>query len=86
MAPRFKPVRESIGAHVRAVANYLACSTTTRSEIVVLLEHDGKIVGQIDADGDQVGAFDKSDEALLCKVARALGYQAPSSGSEQSSR
>jgi putative methionine-R-sulfoxide reductase with GAF domain len=39
----------------------------TRSEIVVLIRHPdtGKILGQIDVDGTEVGAFDESDEALL---------------------
>jgi L-methionine (R)-S-oxide reductase len=52
---------------VRDLDNYLACNLETRSEIVVLIRHPdtGKIVGQIDVDGTEVGAFDESDEALL---------------------
>jgi L-methionine (R)-S-oxide reductase len=52
---------------VRKLDNYLACSLETRSEIVVLIRHPntGKILGQIDVDGTEVGAFDESDEALL---------------------
>jgi len=52
---------------VRTLDNYLACSLETRSEIVVLIRHPntGKILGQIDVDGTEVGAFDESDEALL---------------------
>jgi L-methionine (R)-S-oxide reductase len=57
---------------VRDLSNYLACSLETRSEIVVLLRHSGEIVGQIDADGHEVGAFDASDEALLSSVAERL--------------
>ena len=52
--------------------NYLACSVTTRSEIVVLIRQAGRIVGQIDADGHEVGAFDATDEALLTAVAERL--------------
>lgn len=52
-------------ADVRQLTNYLACSTQTRSEIVVLIRRDGEILGQIDIDGHQVGAFDASDEAML---------------------
>jgi len=58
---------------VRQVSNYLACSLDTRSEIVVLIRDGEKIVGQIDADGHEVGAFDKSDEALLQAIADRLG-------------
>jgi len=52
---------------VRLRDNYLACSLETRSEIVVLIRdpQTGEILGQIDADGHTVGAFDTSDEALL---------------------
>ena len=64
--------RNQIVPDVRQVANYLACSTTTRAEIVVLLRRGGEIIGQIDADADQPGAFDQSDEALLTAVAERL--------------
>jgi GAF domain-containing protein len=50
---------------VREVGNYLACSIHTRSEIVVLIRHEGNIVGQFDIDSDKVGAFTSEDEALL---------------------
>ena len=56
---------------VRTLDNYLACSVETRSEIVVLIRDPatGAILGQIDADGHEVGAFDASDEAFLEQVA-----------------
>ena len=59
---------------VRALDNYLACSVETRSEIVVLIRdpESGSILGQIDADGHVVGAFDASDEALLEVIAARL--------------
>src|ERR687898_73343 len=54
---------------VREVENYLACSIHTRSEIVVLIRHEGEIVGQFDIDSDAVGAFTSVDEALLEELA-----------------
>ncbi len=58
---------------VRDLDNYLACSLETRSEIVVLIRNqDGKILGQIDADGHEVGAFGKQDEAALVEIAEFL--------------
>jgi GAF domain-containing protein len=59
---------------VRAVDNYLACSLETRSEIVVLIRaaETGQILGQIDADGHTVGAFNASDESLLTNIAEKL--------------
>lgn len=58
---------------VRELSNYLACSLETRSEIVVLLRDDeGRVLGQIDADGHSVAAFDQEDEAFLTAVGRLI--------------
>jgi GAF domain-containing protein len=54
---------------VREVENYLACSIHTRSEIVVLIRHEGQIVGQFDIDSDKVGAFASEDESVLEELA-----------------
>lgn len=66
--------KNQIVADVRTLDNYLACSVETRSEIVVLIRDPGtgQILGQIDADGHEVGAFDDTDEALLEKTAALL--------------
>ena len=64
--------KNQIVADVRLVSNYLACSLKTPSEIVVLLRQGTRIVGQIDADGHEPGAFDATDEALLNEVAQRL--------------
>ncbi len=47
---------------VTKVQNYLACSTETRSELVVLIRSGDVIHGQIDIDSHEIGAF--SDEAV----------------------
>lgn len=63
---------------VRELTNYLACSTQTRSEIVVLIYKDGiahsesEIIGQIDIDGHSVGAFDLTDEYMLTELAKIV--------------
>lgn len=57
---------------VRELTNYLACSTQTRSEIVVLIRRGSDVLGQIDIDGHQVGAFDASDETMLEALAQVL--------------
>ena len=54
---------------VRELDNYLACSLSTRSELVVLIRHKGRTVGQFDIDSDRVGAFTTEDEALLEELA-----------------
>ena len=57
---------------VSKLENYLCCSLKTKSEIVVLIRRDGEILGQIDIDGHEIGAFDKSDEAFLEELAAIL--------------
>ena len=57
--------RNQVVEDVREVENYLACSIHTRSELVVLIRNQGKIVGEFDIDSDTVGAFTQKDEALL---------------------
>lgn len=64
--------RNVVVEDVRKVENYLSCSAHTRSEIVVLIRRDGRVLGQIDIDGHRVGAFDAQDEALLDQVAQVL--------------
>jgi GAF domain-containing protein len=57
---------------VRAVANYLACNTFTRSELVVLIRRGGTILGQIDVDSDVPAPFTDEEEASVRAVADAL--------------
>jgi putative methionine-R-sulfoxide reductase with GAF domain len=51
---------------------YLACFVSTRSEIVVPIKKDGKIVGEIDIDSDKIGAFTIKDKIFLEKIADML--------------
>ncbi|NOT08841.1 MAG: GAF domain-containing protein [Gemmatimonadales bacterium] len=57
---------------VRAVGNYLACNTFTRSELVVLIRRGPLILGQIDVDSDVPDPFTPAEEAEVKKVADAL--------------
>ncbi|MFW9903916.1 MAG: GAF domain-containing protein [Candidatus Thorarchaeota archaeon] len=52
--------------------NYLACSLDTRSEIVVLIENQSEILGQIDVDSDDVAAFDEVDQKYLSQVSNLI--------------
>jgi len=64
--------RNQLIADVWELRNYLACSATVRSEIVVLIWHGDRLLGQMDADGDEVGAFTAEDEAFLEQVAALI--------------
>ncbi|MCS6805368.1 MAG: GAF domain-containing protein [Acidobacteriota bacterium] len=54
---------------VTKLENYLACSPETKSEIVVLIKDDERILGQIDIDSDQRDAFGPDDESFLNQIA-----------------
>jgi GAF domain-containing protein len=57
---------------VNADPRYLACSLETRSEIVVPIRRQGRILGEIDIDSDQPAAFTSDDRDLLEAVAALL--------------
>jgi L-methionine (R)-S-oxide reductase len=54
---------------VAKAPNYLACSTSTRSELVVLIRKGRKIFAQIDIDSHDLDAFDPDTVAQVEKVA-----------------
>lgn len=59
---------------VRAVPDHIACSSTTRSEIVVpILSPGGRLLGVLDVDSDLPGAFDAADARFLESVCADLG-------------
>lgn len=45
--------------------NYIACSLTVQSEIVIPLFKDGKNIGQIDIDSNSLDPFTEKDERFL---------------------
>ena len=54
---------------VRKASNYLACSSDTRSELVVLIRSGDTIWAQIDIDSHDLDAFDAHSEATVQAVA-----------------
>jgi len=57
---------------VNADDRYLSCFVSTKSEIVVPIKKDGKIIGEIDIDSDKKDAFSKKDAEFLERVADML--------------
>ena len=49
--------RTEIVDDVNADDRYLACFPSTRSEIVVPIAYEGRVVGEIDIDSDRPAAF-----------------------------
>jgi len=54
---------------VTKISNYLACSTETRSELVVLIRTGDVIHAQIDIDSHEVAAFDDAAVESVQRVA-----------------
>jgi len=48
---------------------FIACSTTTRSELVVPIWLDNKVIAEIDIDSNTPNAFSKYDESLVEEIA-----------------
>ena len=61
--------RNKVIPDVSREPNYLACSSSTRSELVVLVQKDGTIFAQIDIDSHDLAAFDEEEIASVQKVA-----------------
>ena len=57
---------------VNADAEYIACSLETRSEIVVPILRDDRVLGEIDIDSDVPSAFLDDDRKFLERVAQEI--------------
>jgi GAF domain-containing protein len=65
-----KAGRTEIVSDVSKDPRYLQCFLSTKSEIVVPIASQGKVIGEIDIDGDQLDAFSSLDREFLEAVAR----------------
>ncbi len=54
---------------VQSDPSYLACSLETKAEIVVPIMKDGRVLGEIDIDGDDRGAYGPADRRFLEELA-----------------
>jgi L-methionine (R)-S-oxide reductase len=57
---------------VEAFPGHIACSSLSRSEIVVPLFHKGQVVGVLDVDSDRLNEFDEEDQRWLENLATIL--------------
>lgn len=57
---------------VQAFPGHIACDAASRSEIVVPLVHEGRLLGVLDLDSPRPGRFDAADAAGLGEAARQL--------------
>ena len=52
--------------------NYLSCSINVKSEIVLPIIRNGKVLGELDIDSHQVEAFDQYDQSFLQSICDKL--------------
>lgn len=64
--------RTLIVSDVEAFPGHIACSSLSRSEIVVPVWREGVVVGVLDADSAELGAFDEVDQRWLEEVVTAI--------------
>jgi L-methionine (R)-S-oxide reductase len=58
---------------VESFPGHIACDGESRSEIVVPIVREGRVVGVIDVDCAEYGLFDQVDRENLEKLAEVLG-------------
>lgn len=59
-------------ADVHAFSGHIACDAASRSEIVIPLQKQGRLLGVLDIDSPSPGRFDETDQAGLERLARLL--------------
>jgi GAF domain-containing protein len=57
-------------ADVHAFSDHIACDSASRSELVVPLMDNGKIIGVLDLDSPLPGRFDQDDQTGIETLAR----------------
>jgi GAF domain-containing protein len=67
-----KTGKTEIVSDVSKDPRYLECFSSTKSEIVVPVLQDGKVVGEIDVDGDLLNAYSSVDREFLEAVASKI--------------
>ena len=61
---------------VEQFPGHIACSSLSRSEIVVpLLDQGNEVYGEIDIDSKELNAFDAVDKRYLEKIAKIISNQ-----------
>ena len=68
----WKEAQTIIVKDVDQFPGHIACSSASRSEIVVPLKVNGEVVGVLDIDSEKLSNFDSTDQKWLEKVAGLL--------------
>jgi L-methionine (R)-S-oxide reductase len=67
--------RTLIVPDVEVFPGHIACSSLSRSEIVVPIYHQGEVVGVLDADSVELNDFDETDRRWLEQVVAIIPFK-----------
>lgn len=68
----WREARTLVVPDVEQFPGHIACSSRSRSEIVVPIERDGVMLGVLDIDSEELATFDDEDRAWLEKIVALL--------------
>lgn len=68
----FQKNESIVVADVDEFPGHIACDAESKSEIVITIEHNGKLYGVLDIDSPIVNRFDNSDKLQLEKLVKSL--------------
>ena len=71
----WKEARTLIVPDVELFPGHIACSSASRSEIVVPVIWEDKVIAVLDIDSDQPDSFDETDQIFLEKIVELLPHQ-----------
>ena len=68
----WKEQRTQVVPDVELFPGHIACSSVSKSEIVVPLQKDGKVVAVLDIDSEHLATFDETDRQWLERIMELL--------------
>ncbi|MBR5802187.1 MAG: GAF domain-containing protein [Alistipes sp.] len=68
----WKEQKTQVVVDVELFPGHIACSSLSRSEIVVPFWHDNEICGVLDIDSEKLATFDQTDKEWLEKIAELI--------------
>lgn len=73
----WEEARTQVVPDVEQFPGHIACSSDSKSEIVVPIIHDGKVVAVLDIDSDTPDSFDETDASYLEDICKKLSTTYP---------
>jgi GAF domain-containing protein len=64
-----------IVADVEKFPGHIACSSASRSEIVIPVLHNNEVAGILDVDSKELDEFDTTDQAYLEQIVSFISFQ-----------